>query len=417
MIKNAIRFLWSIQPRKMRRFELDVLELCLTQALPENRPTPRGDIVVCGFLGTASGIGQGARQMLHFFEEMNLPVWGANASRFAILEDFEGGPLWPAQASAGGIVIFHINPDIMSLVWRAIGRKHLISRYSVGVWAWELDVPPERWRRAVNLVDEIWAPSTFVAQALSKIAGGKPIHVLPHYLDVASFRSQPAHDPLPALQGKTVVFFSYDVRSLHARKNPEAVVEAFRLAAANNPQAALVIKINNNGTWPEARARVECAAEGLSNVIIMEDKLSDDGMRDLLARADIVMSLHRSEGFGLLMAEGMAASKPVIATGWSGNLDFMTPSCSVLIDYTLVPVEDPQHIYDKYGALWAEPDIAQAGAALKRLIEDPAERQRLGQAARAQAEAFFSKEAWIKLLPSSLAGALEKRPRSSTEAP
>ena len=408
MLKKIIRFAWQCQPRVVRRFELDIIEKYLTRPLPAGRTLARGDVVVCGLLGTASGLGMGARHMLQCFQSAQIPALGANASRFAILEDFEAGPLWPENAKAGGVIVLHINPDILSLVWNALGRKRLMSRRVIGVWAWELETPPPRWGQAVKLVDEIWVPSNFVADAVRKIAGDKPVYVLPHTFDVESVRMEPRKDPLPALKGKLVVFFAYDVRSLHARKNPEAVIEAFRRAAGDNPDAALVIKINNNETWPEAGERVRRAVQGLPHVVIMQDKLSDDDMQDLIARVDVVMSLHRSEGFGLLMASAMAAAKPVIATGWSANLDFMTPECSVLVDYTLISIEDPQHIYDKYGARWAEADVGQAADALKRLLSNSDERRRMGQAARAHVEAFFSKEAWLKALPASFWESIER---------
>jgi len=407
MLKKIIRFAWQSQPRFIRRLELDLIEKYFTRPLPANRTLARGDVVICGFLGMASGLGQGARHMLEFFQAEKIPALGANASRFAILEDFDAGTLWPEKAKTGGIIIFHVNPDILSLVWNALGSKRLQTRRVVGMWAWELETPPDRWTRAVKLVDEIWAPTQFVAKAMRKIAGDKPVYVVPYIFDVSAVRTKPLNDPLPALKGKTVVFFAYDVRSLHARKNPEAVVEVFRRAAGANPDAALVIKINNNDIWPEARMRVERAARGMSNVVIMEEKLSDDQMQDLIARVDVVMSLHRSEGFGMLMASAMAASKPVIATGWSANVDFMSPECSVLVDYKLIPIEDPQHVYDKYGARWADADVEQATSALKRLLENPDERHRMGSAARAHVERFFSKEGWLKSLPKSFWESLE----------
>ncbi len=410
MFKKLVRSFWVLQPRFIRRLELALLERLLARPLPAGRRTERGDVVVCGLLGTASGLGLGARQMLRLFKEKGLPVHGANASRFAVLEDFDAGSFWPDEASEGGFIVFHINPDILALVFGALGRNRLKSRRVAGLWAWELETPPPRWARGAKLVDEIWAPSRFVAEAMKKIAGGKPVHAVTYPLDVSAYRSTPKEDPLPELKGKTVVFFSYDVRSLHARKNPEAVVEAFRRAAGDDPDVALVIKINNNATWPESKARIERAARGLSNVMLLEKKLSDEGMKDLMARADVVMSLHRSEGFGLLMAEGMASSKPVIATGWSANLDFMTPDCSVLVGCKLIPIEDPQHIYDKYGGRWADPNVEEAAAALKRLLSDPAERKRLGEAARAHIEGFFSREKWFASLPQSFWDAQENPP-------
>ena len=198
----------------------------------------------------------------------------------------------------------------------------------------------------------------------------------------------------------------YDVGSIHARKNPEAVIEAFR--RANTPQSVLIIKIKNDSVWPKSLHILQTAIKDMPNVHIIREKFTHEEMKNLIARMDIIISLHRSEGYGLLMLEAMAAAKPVIATGWSGNLDFMTPDCAVLIDYTLVPVEDPQHCYDKYNAVWAEPNIIQAAEALKRLLNNPAERKRLGDAARGHITDYLSPEKWKKSLPKSFWGSLSK---------
>jgi len=122
----------------------------------------------------------------------------------------------------------------------------------------------------------------------------------------------------------------------------------------------------------------------------MTDWLTGAEMASLIVSADIVLSLHRSEGFGLLPAQAMVAGKAVVATGWSANLDFMAPGTGVLVDYTLVPVRDPQALYR--GGRWAEPDVADAAHKLAALVADPAERQALGARAAAQAAAGLDPE-------------------------
>jgi len=388
---------------------LHIVANYLGRLLDPHRSLLKGNVVVAGFLGTGSGLGEGARQMLREFQDTHIQALPANVSRFAVLEDFEGGALWPDDAGLGGIVIFHVNPDILNLVIGAIGRQRLQQRKIVGCWAWELDVVPRQWIRTLRHVDEVWVPSHFIANALRKVASDKPIHVLPYPMDVASVPMVPSQDPLPEFKGRPIVFFMYDVRSTHARKNPEAVIEAFRRATVGDDNPVLVIKVHGAQAWPEARARLQRAAAGCTNIHILQKTFLPDAMRDLMARVDIVISLHRSEGFGFLMAEAMAAAKPVIATGWSSNLDFMSPECSILVDVKLVPVIDPQHIYDKYGALWAEPNIEQAADALWRLLHNPAERQRLGLAAREHITAFYSKQNWLKSLPPSFWQALDDK--------
>lgn len=400
-MKTWVRTLWRRQPAWLRRLELSALTRALAAPLDPDRPLRTGDAVVGGFFGTASGLGESARQMLRQLHALGIRAQPANVSRFAVLEDFAAGPLWPEAASPGGIAIFHVNPDLLNLILAAIGRQRLRHRRVVGYWAWELGVVPRHWQTALRCVDEVWVVSRFIAEAIKGERPDAKVHVVPIPVDVAGQYTEPRVDPLPQFRGRPVVLFAYDVRSTPSRKNPEAVVEAFRRATAGDPTPVLVLKINNETAWPDARERLQRAIAGMNNVHVMRDLLPGDGMKNLIARADVVMSLHRSEGFGLLLAEAMAAAKPVIATGWSGNLDFMTPHCSVLVDYRLIPVRDPYRVYNGPGALWADPDIDQAAAALRHLLAHPAERRALGQAARAHAAQVFSPARWRAALPES----------------
>src|SRR5271154_6778594 len=205
LLKKFVRFAWQAQPRWLRMKELNLIQAALSQPLDSSRPLHAGDVIVGGFLGTASGLGKNARQMLKHFKARGLPVLGANASRFAILEDFEAGPLWPPSANDGGIAIFHINPDVFPLIAGAIGRRRLLSRRVVGLWAWELENLPPQWRPSLRLVDEGWAPSSFIADAVRAAAPGKPVYVIPPFLDVQAVPTMPRSDPLPQFTGRPVV--------------------------------------------------------------------------------------------------------------------------------------------------------------------------------------------------------------------
>jgi glycosyltransferase involved in cell wall biosynthesis len=411
--RKKVRDFWRIQPLWLRQLELKIHGALTLKALNRQRSFKRGDVVVAGLLGTASGLGEGARQLLERLQKKGMAVGASNLSRAMLLEDFDAGAIWSDSFEKEGMLILAMNPNLLSLAYAAIGRQRIVSHRVVGIWYWELQHFPPSWKSALRFVDEVWAGSHYVAEGLRKIAGTTPVHVVPLPLNVASFLTVPTRDVLPEFSGKTIVYFMYDVRSTHARKNPEAVIKAFRLAAENSPDCVLVIKINNTETWPESEARLAALAKGYSNIHFLHAKFSAEDMKNLMARVDIVISLHRSEGFGLLMAEAMASAKPVIATGWSANIDFMTPESSVLIDYKLIDVVDPQHGYDGYGAKWAEPDIEQAAAALRRLIDSPEERARLGQAARLQIQSYLSDENWFKFLPPSFWDSLADPPAKS----
>ena len=146
-----------------------------------------------------------------------------------------------------------------------------------------------------------------------------------------------------------------------------------------------MLKIGNPGHFPEDFRQLQAAVADAANIQVLTDGMSTADNHALTAAADIVLSLHRSEGFGLVPAEAMLLGRPVIATGWSGNMDFMDRDSAVLIDAKMIPTADPRGIYQVRGAVWADPDHGQAVQALRRLADDPALRAALGERGRAKA--------------------------------
>jgi glycosyltransferase involved in cell wall biosynthesis len=182
-----------------------------------------------------------------------------------------------------------------------------------------------------------------------------------------------------------VVLTVFDARSGFNRKNPIAAVRAFRQANRDG-RAVMVCKATGVEGAPDLVASLRQEIGEAGDVRLMTDWLTGRQMGALIASADIVLSLHRSEGFGLLPAQGMAAGKAVVATGWSANLDFMTPDNSVLVDYILTPVRDSQGLYA--GGRWAEADVEDAAAKLAVLFADPDRRRALGARAAADVAAI-----------------------------
>ena len=179
---------------------------------------------------------------------------------------------------------------------------------------------------------------------------------------------------------KVLVLTAFNAGSGFVRKNPVAAVRAFRKANAEG-RARMICKAAGGDTAPELMAQLAAEIGAGDDVSLIDKRLSDAAMSQLVRSADIVLSLHRSEGFGLLPAQGMAEGKPVVATGWSGNLDFMTEDDSVLVDYALIPVNDPQKLYS--GGVWADPDVEDAAAKLADLIVDSDKRRAIGERAAA----------------------------------
>ena len=247
-------------------------------------------------------------------------------------------------------------------------------------------MPPD-WRAGVPFVHESWVLSRFTAEAVTPLLPGR-VHVVPPPLAV-----QP---PAPSGFGRAefglpdaavIVLVSFNLASSFARKNPLGALRAFRTAFGDRADRLLVLKIGNPSDWPEDFAVLERAVAGMGNVRLETRTLPAADSHALTAACDIVLSLHRSEGFGLVPAEAMLLGKPVIATGWSGNTDFMAEGDSVLVPYRLVPADDPRAVFEAPGAVWADPDLDAAAAALVRLADDAGARARLGAAAREAAGA------------------------------
>lgn len=413
--RSKVRPLWGRLPSWLRKGALTVLfgaiRVRFLPPLPHGRVLPPGPCVVIGFFSTFSGLGEAARQLVRVMRDAGIDVHTSNISDFAIA-DMAVGPIWPNGLGTGGAAIAVFKPDIAYPVLNALRPYGLMQRRLIAYWHWELAVLPSSWVKALRHFDEIWVPSRFMADAVRRADPAKTVHVVPDCLDVAAMPIVPRHDPWPALAGRPLVFFSYDVRSSQARKNPEAVIAAFCQAVdgmcivSEAKRPVLVIKMHGEAAWPPGIAALRALIGLREDIMLISGTFPRATIEDMIARADVVMSLHRSEGFGYLMAEAMAAGCAVIATNWSGNIDFMSADSVVLVPYQLVPVDDPQRIYTLHGAQWAEPNVDFAAAALRRLLENADERAALGVAARACVARYFSVGNWQSHLPTNFRAAI-----------
>jgi glycosyltransferase involved in cell wall biosynthesis len=185
-------------------------------------------------------------------------------------------------------------------------------------------------------------------------------------------------------------FTALAMASFHStfdRKNPLGAIDAFRLAFGDDAQARLIVKLSHKSEASvELMRRLQEHIGEAPNIRILNRTMRGDEVRDLIASADVFVSLHRSEGFGLPMAEAMQAATPVIATNWSGNIDFMDESCAGLVSSVPVPAIDSQGFFQDRRAVWAEPSISEAAAWLKRLAGDSSLRTEMAERARTRVE-------------------------------
>lgn len=261
--------------------------------------------------------------------------------------------------------------------------------YAIASWYWELPELPWDFRPSVERVDEIWVASEYVQHIFARVTD-KPVTVIPAVVEGETSTSYGRrHFDLP--EGQVLYFYNFDASSSYARKNPMGLIRAFERAFAPHErgrEATLVLKAMRLEWFPELEKSLRRAMQGVNGVLLTED-LSPAEMTSLLATIDVYVSLHRSEGFGLGMAEAMRLGKPVIATAYSANVDFATAANSLQVGFRLVPITDNDHRFHpamtglyRAGQIWADPDLEQAARWMRHLHDRPRERQRVGDAAR-----------------------------------
>jgi glycosyltransferase involved in cell wall biosynthesis len=408
VLTSGFHTIWRALPRDLRRRALySAIDAVAPRATPEARLRP-GPVIVGGQLTTASGLGESARLCLDALRTLGWDAGHLDVSHLFLREDLPGDlPGKAAVAGEGGTLILHVNGPLMPYIATRLGRKLLAGRRIIGLWNWELPVMGPDWNRGLRHVHEIWVPTQFNAGSLP--AGVKqPVRVVLYPMEPRAVTGNRGRFGLP--QDKFITFSAFDMGSTYGRKNPRAAIAAFRQAFGDDPNCLMVLKVGHAQDANWAMKDLQDAIAGMTNVLLMQETLSRTDMTALVASADVVLSLHRAEGFGLVLAEAMLHGVPVVATGWSGNVDFMTQDDSALIGYKLVPVDDPQGTYTVPGAKWAEADVDEAAAWLKRLRDDADFRLNLGRRAKEAATAKLSLAAYRRAIGDSL-GEPPGRPR------
>lgn len=297
--------------------------------------------------------------------------------------------------------IFHINAEQMIEIYAHYGNSIFKDRYNIGYWHWELPDFPDEWKESFNLVDEIWAPSTFVVDSIA-MKSPVPVVKIPHSIEVRiNDKRDRSYFQLPEY---TFLFLSmYDLKSYQDRKNPQASIKAFQLAFLPEDQSVgLVIKVNSaqQQRSPELD-ELHSLIGNYKNIYLIEKTLSRNDTNALISVTDSYISLHRSEGFGLGLAEAMYLGKPAIGTNWSSNTDFMNHSNSCLVDYTLVQLNHDHGPYKSY-QYWADPDVEHASRYMRKLCDDRNYYKEISSKGEEQIKKNFSPQAIGELIKSRL---------------
>ncbi|HWY90566.1 MAG TPA: glycosyltransferase [Solirubrobacteraceae bacterium] len=342
---------------------------------------------VTGYLSHTLGLGAAGRGYARALEAAGVAVSTASVPLHHLelpveLKDGYGRHSFEDVVHDGvhhGFEIVAVNAEELPSFVQRLGEDYFQGP-RIGIWGWEIDTIPARWRRAFALVQEIWVYSRFMAENIGAVAP-VPTIVLPPPVQAPAEPVAPLRLDVPEDAG-FLFLFVFDYLSTIQRKNPVGLIEAFKRAFAPGEGPRLLIKTINGPLRPLAEEEVLWAAHGRPDIHVIDRSLSGAQFDGLMAACDCYVSLHRSEGFGLTMAEAMAIGKPVIGTDYSGNVDFMNSQNSYLVDYTIGRVGPDCEIYPPEGE-WAQPSVEHAAELMRRVIERPEEAAAIGARARA----------------------------------
>ena len=346
-------------------------------------PVPGVNLV--GFLEGELGLGELARKLGRALSRAEIPTaaipYRRVASRQAHPVEFATSDTAPYDTN-----LICLNADHLHVFAADAGLDLFAGRSSIGVWFWEASVFRPAERAALRFLDEVWVPSEYVRRAVEPGAN-VPVHVVPIPVEERRVRSRSRAEL--GLPTGFLFLFVFDFVSAQ-RKNPLAVVDAFRRAFGPEDGASLVLKsINGRERKPHLLEELTAAAAGRPDIQVRDGYVSVEERDALFAASDCYVSLHRSEGFGLTMAEAMSHAKPVIATGYSGNLDFMSDDSAYLVPYRLVPIPADWWAYSP-DAEWAEPDIESACRLMRLVYENQTEARFRGALGREDVLRRFS---------------------------
>ncbi len=293
------------------------------------------------------------------------------------------------------INIYHLNADEIEHAQAVLKHSLPDGAYNIIYPFWELSKYPQKYLDSLAVFDEVWAPSKFIEDAL-RDGISKPIYhmPLPVEISLSSFLGR-SYFGIP--DSSYVLLFFFDFRSYLERKNPQALLQVVEKVLSSRPYGdiRIVLKVHGIDVSPKTAGDYRDFLDQIrernikDRVIVLEKVYSDNEMRNLVRCCDCFVSLHRSEGFGLGMAEAMYLGKPVVATAYSGNMDFMNENISCLVDYRLIPVEEGQYPFPD-GQVWADPDLDQAAYFVQKLFDDRNYGREIGQLASRHIRTNFS---------------------------
>jgi len=332
-----------------------------------------------GSIRAETGLGQSCRLLANELKHCSFPVKIINYIQVGNLSQKDTS--WDQEIEKEccySINVVHINPHELGTAMIQLDREIWDRRYNIGFWLWELEEFPEQWLPCLEYMDEIWTPSEFISCAIRKKTE-KPVWTIPYAIEAEPI-SECGRSEFGLPNDQFLFLILYDNNSITERKNPQGAITAFRMAFSKQEEnVGLVIKINTPDKKELKQLRNQL--DGYKNIYFIVKTLEKKKVNSLIACVDVVVSLHRAEGFGLVLAEAMFLGTPTIATNWSSNIEFMNSNIACMVDYSLVEIQEDRGPF-KRGQHWAEADLNQAAEYMKKLYKDENYREQISKKAK-----------------------------------
>lgn len=363
-----LRGVWrAMVPARVRRLaEPALVELGkrkVERALRDPDPTIRsGPLIVSGLLAEAKGISRAAQLTVAGLQRAGLDPIAHDLRPLLSL----GGGKEPGAAfsRAGGVWLLHVNAPEAIRAMAALPPDIWRGRYRIGYWAYELTRVPDDWVRASRAFHEIWAPSQFVADSLIASGITRPIRMMPHPVGLGL---QEVGEVAQREDAFTVLAMG-DFTSSAERKNLRGAIEIYmRAFPQEGGDHRLIVKTHSSEFSPRASQAIERLVGSRRDIKVVDRSLQHAEVVKLIASCHLILSPHRAEGFGLPLAEAFMTGVPALATGWSGNLEFMSGLSELLIAYSMTAVHDPDRVYKSLDLRWAEPNLEDAVSKVRAL--------------------------------------------------
>lgn len=325
---------------------------------------------IIGFFNGTFGLAETARLIVKSAQAADIPVSLISAD---YLTGDKSGLEFPHEISnkfEHPINLFCLSQQTTMMFMADQPWDSFKHRYNIGLWFWETTHLPKTHKKTLDYLDEIWVTTNYMKEHLSHETD-KPIHRIHHPLEI-TYRSKYIPKSQFGLKNRFTFLFCFDFNSIVERKNPHALIKAFQKAFPDDENVQIVIKSHNGKNHSDKFEKLKALASSDNRIIWIDEKFPGDKRFELIDMCDCYISLHRSEGLGLTMAEALILGKPTIGTGYSGNLDFMKSSNSYLCSYELVKVGKGIPPFPEQG-LWAEVDVDEAANLMKHVYDNPKE--------------------------------------------